>query len=46
MNMPPIRARRYKAPRHDEGAFLPVRYAALLIVAVAVVLALGLLIQA
>lgn len=46
MNTPTIRARRYKAPRHDEGAFLPVRYAALLIVAVAVVLALGLLIQA
>lgn len=46
MNTPSIRVRQYKAPRHDEGAFLPARYAALLITAVAVVLALGLLIQA
>ena len=46
MNTPSIRVRQYKAPRHDEGAFLPVRYAALLITAVAVVLALGLLLQA
>ena len=46
MNVPLIRARRYKSLRHDEGAFLPARYAALLIAAVAVVLALGLLIQA
>lgn len=46
MNTPLIRVRRYKARHHDEGAFLPARYAALLIAAVAVVLALGLLIQA
>ena len=46
MNTPSIPARRYKARHHDGGAFLPARYAALLIAAVAVVLALGLLIQA
>ena len=46
MNVPLIRVRRYKARRHEEVAFLPARYAALLIAAVAVVLALGLLIQA
>ena len=47
MNTASTPARRYKAPRHDEGsAFLPARYAALLIAAVAVILTLGLLAQA
>lgn len=46
MNTASTPARRYKAPRHDEGAaFLPARYAALLIAAVAIILAFGLLTQ-
>lgn len=46
MNTASTPARRYKAPRHDEGAtFLPTRYAALLIAAVAIILAFGLLAQ-
>ena len=47
MNTASTPARRYRAPRHDEGAaFLPARYAAILIAAVAIILALGLLAQA
>ena len=47
MNTASTPARKYKAPRHDEGtAFLPARYAAILIAAVAIILALGLLAQA